>query len=169
MKTIKIDMKNLCAGFTLIELILALTIGAVLTTMAVPSFIDMIRNNRITSQTNDFISTLNYARSEAIKRGTGIIVCSSNDQATCTGSTWQSGWIVQQASDGELLRVHDALDGTSTLSNVEGNNSIQYTTRGLLNGNAATTFRLCVYSGKPGRQIGVSATGRPQSMEYSGC
>ncbi len=169
MNAIKNNVKDLHAGFTLIELMMALAIGAILATMAVPSFIDLIRNNRITTQTNDFISTLNYARSEAVKRGTGIIVCSSNDQATCTASAWQDGWIVQQASNAELLRAHAALGGDSTLSNLDSNTSIQYTSRGLLTGNLATTFDLCVYTGKPGRQINISATGRPRSTEYLGC
>ncbi|MFQ5487385.1 MAG: GspH/FimT family pseudopilin [Gammaproteobacteria bacterium] len=169
MNEIKIDMKNRHTGFTIIELMMALMIGAILATMAVPSFIDLIRSNRVTTQTNDFISTLNYARSEAVKRGTGIIVCSSNDQASCTASAWQDGWIVQQASDGELLRASAALSGNSSLSNLDGNTSIQYTSRGLLNGNLATTFELCIYAGKPGRQIAISATGRPRSTEYLGC
>ena len=157
-------------GFTLIELMMALIISAIRATLAVPSFNDMIRKNRLAAMTNDFVSTLNYARSEAVKRGAGVIVCSSNDQAGCTNTAWKDGWIVQLASTGEMLRAHAALDGPGTeLINIEGKTDLQYTSQGMLSGNAATTFMLCLQAGKPGRQIAITATGRPRSREYNGC
>lgn len=170
MDVIKSDMNDSQTGFTLIELMMVLMISAILAMLAGPSFNEIIRNNRLATMANDFVSTLNFARSEAVKRGAGIIVCSSDDQATCTNTDWKDGWIVQLASTGELIRVHAGLDGSdTTFSNVEGNTSIQYNSRGMLNGNAATTFHLCVYAGKPGRQISITATGRPRSSEYNGC
>lgn len=170
MDVINSDMNDSQTGFTLIELMMVLIISAILATLAAPSFNDIIRKNRLATMTNDFVSTLNYARSEAVKRGTGVIVCSSSDQAGCTNSAWKDGWIVQLASTGEMLRAHEGLDGPgTTLVNIEGKTSLQYTSRGMLNGNAATTFNLCLQSGKPGRQIGITATGRPRSSEYNGC
>jgi type IV fimbrial biogenesis protein FimT len=112
-------------GFTLLELIVALAIGAILVTMAVPSFTTTIQNNRLTAQTNDFVSTLNLARSEAIKRGTRITVCKSADASSCdTGTTgWEQGWIVFVDSDADqvrdagetILQTYASLDSGNTL------------------------------------------------------
>lgn len=162
-------MNKTDSGFTLLELMMALMIGAILATLAVPAFLDTIRNNRLAVQANDFISALNFARSEAIKRGTDITICSSDNQNGCnTTAAWHQGWVVLVTDSGELLRTHAGLKG-STLLNQENNTSIQYNPRGLLSGNAATTFNLCIDSGIPGRQISITATGRPRLSKYTGC
>ncbi|MDD1608287.1 MAG: prepilin-type N-terminal cleavage/methylation domain-containing protein [Methylococcaceae bacterium] len=41
------------SGFTLLELIVAISIAGILMAMAIPSFSDMIRNNRLTTYLND--------------------------------------------------------------------------------------------------------------------
>ena len=74
-------------GFTIIELMMTVTVLALLLGIAVPSFMETVRNNRIISQNNELISSLNLARSEALKRGGSVSVCASADQATCSGST----------------------------------------------------------------------------------
>src|SRR5262245_25530334 len=82
-------------GFTLLELMTAISVMAILLSIGVPSFIQIIRNNRITAQTNELVAALNVARNESIKRGIPVSVCSSTNSATCAGSgTWGTGWIV---------------------------------------------------------------------------
>ena len=56
------------SGFTLIELMMTITILAVVLVVAVPNIRDMIVNNRLAAQANNFIAALTVARSEAIKR-----------------------------------------------------------------------------------------------------
>ena len=112
-------------GFTLVELMVTLTIAAILLTMAVPSFSEFVKNNRLVTQTNDLVTTLNLARSEAIKRGDRVTVCKSSDQLSCSGSgSWDQGWIVfaDVAGDGvvtdpstNIIRVHGQLSGNVTL------------------------------------------------------
>lgn len=94
------------AGFTLIELMITLTISAIILTVAVPSFTTTIQNNRVTTQLNDFVSTLNLARTEAIKRGMRITVCKSPDAVNCNTSTtgWEQGWIVFVDSNADNTR-----------------------------------------------------------------
>ncbi len=116
-------------GFSLIELIVALSIIAILMTTAVPSFFAMIQRDQLTTQANDFISTLSFARAEAASRGTRIVVCkSAAPHSTCAGAgSWEQGWVVftdingddlyTVAADGAngILRIHEALGGNTTL------------------------------------------------------
>jgi len=62
-------------AFTFVELIVALAIAAILMTIGVPSMRDLIRNNRLVAATNTFVSTMNIARSEAIKQGRNATLC----------------------------------------------------------------------------------------------
>ena len=112
-------------GFTLIELVATLAVAGILVGLAVPSFSGVIKNNRLITQENDFVTTLNLARSEAIRRSGRITVCKSSDQASCSGAGgWEQGWIVfnDVNNDGvvtnpttNVLRVHDSLSGGVTL------------------------------------------------------
>jgi type IV fimbrial biogenesis protein FimT len=82
------------AGFTLIELIMGIVILAMVLAIGVPSFASIIRVNRLASQVNEFSVTLNFARSEAYKRGLPVIVCPANAELTdCAGTNWSTGWL----------------------------------------------------------------------------
>ena len=92
-------------GFTLIELLVTISILAILLAIAVPNFITFIQNNRVTSQTNDLVTALNYARSEAIKRGVRTTVCSRATDTSCAASTtWDTGWLVFVDCNGDGVR-----------------------------------------------------------------
>jgi type IV fimbrial biogenesis protein FimT len=86
-------------GFTLVELMIALSIVAIVVTMAVPSFKSLISMTQLRTATSHLVGVLNLARSEAIKRGWPVTVCKSADvgaQApSCDeGAAWQDGWLV---------------------------------------------------------------------------
>ncbi len=100
------------AGFTLIELMIGITVAAILLGIGIPSFQDTIRRNRVTTQTNVVISALAVARSEAVKRGTPVTLCpalgrSGDDQNKCSGDDkWAAnGWIVFSDVRGTLGTV----------------------------------------------------------------
>ena len=83
------------AGFTLLELLITMSIAAILLTIAIPSFRYVTNSNRIAGEVNGLLGDLQFARAEAIKEGRTVTVCISGDGQTCTGSTaWQGGWIV---------------------------------------------------------------------------
>jgi type IV fimbrial biogenesis protein FimT len=85
------------AGFSLIELITGMTVLAVLLAISVPSFSNLIRNQKIATQANSVVGALNYARGEVAARSMPITVCaaSSVDRTECANSTnWQFGWII---------------------------------------------------------------------------
>ena len=84
-------------GFTVLELIVTMTIAAILLSVGIPSFINTIRTNRLASATNEMVSALMYARSEAVKRNLPVILCRSSNGTSCAASGtggWEIGWIV---------------------------------------------------------------------------
>jgi type IV fimbrial biogenesis protein FimT len=97
-------------GFTMIELLVTISIAAIMLTIAIPSFQNFLLNSRLTSHTNDLVLGMAYAKSEAVKRGINVSVCASSNSSTCTG-TWQNGWIVRTAA-GDVLDAHTSYSGT---------------------------------------------------------
>lgn len=112
------------SGFTLVELITTMAIVAVLLTIGIPSIQTMMRNNRVAVHANEFISALNFARSEAVKLGgDSLVILCPGTSSGCSGSDWGNGWIVfvdtdksgNWSSDDMILRVYDALGGNDNL------------------------------------------------------
>lgn len=84
------------AGFTIIELMIVVAIGAFLAVIAVPSFRDVMNNMRQSSALSLLMSDMNQARAEAIKRNARVLVCGRDAAGTdCGGITdWRAGWVV---------------------------------------------------------------------------
>ncbi|MDD4887635.1 MAG: prepilin-type N-terminal cleavage/methylation domain-containing protein [Thiomonas sp.] len=61
-------------GFTLIELLVTVAIAALLLALAVPSFNRLMISSRLTTQANNAVNLLSYARAEAVKRGVNVQV-----------------------------------------------------------------------------------------------
>jgi prepilin-type N-terminal cleavage/methylation domain-containing protein len=93
-------------GFTMVEVLVVITITAILLALAIPSFQTMIRNNRISSASNSLLAAVDLARSEAVRRNTVVTVCrSTNPEVANPGCSsaangpyaaedWASGWII---------------------------------------------------------------------------
>jgi len=94
-------------GFTLLELLVALSILTILISYALPSVSAFIDGQRKIAHLNSMASTLYLARSEAIMRNSEVMVCKSYDGNRCiTSGEWEQGWIVFEDRDGN--RIHDA-------------------------------------------------------------
>ncbi|ADJ28935.1 GspH/FimT family pseudopilin [Nitrosococcus watsonii] len=172
-------------GFTLVELVITLAIAAIITTMAVPSFQEMIRKNRMATQTNEFIAALHLARSEAIKRGQRITVCKSTNSTTssptCNTSNstgWDRGWIVFVDGDENaalatteiILQVHGSLEGGNRLTgNTNVADYISYVPNGMtqLTGGAIQMGTVTLCHPPKANQIIINNTGRVHSTEAS--
>lgn len=153
-------------GFTLIELMITLVVLALMLGWGVPSFLSIIENNRVTTQANTFIAALALARSEAVSKGVTTHV-------SPVGADWSDGWRVwaDYDSDGgmdanEELRVFEALKGQTTFVSNEGINDIPFDPKGYLDVAAGTVYTFSMASpkctGNNGRDIAVTAVGRPQ-------
>ena len=100
-------------GFTLIEMMTALFILAILVALAVPSFRDASLSSKLSGFANDIVASTQLARSEAIKRNVTVTLCASSDGATCDDPDgWEAGWIVLADEGGAneaLVQHHPAL------------------------------------------------------------
>lgn len=74
-------------GFTLVELVITLVVAAVLFSVAIPSFNNLINSNRLTTGTNALVGALNTARMEAIKRNGSVQFCSGSATTNTTSDT----------------------------------------------------------------------------------
>lgn len=171
-------------GFTLIELMITLAVATVLLSTALPNFVQAINNNRLATNTNDFIASLNLARSESIKRGFNVVVAR-------TGANWEDGWQVFvdvdtspaadanvfndngnttpcEAGEDCVLKVYSALPNSFTLRADDDSsfaNFITYSSTG--RSNSGGSFGMCDNSDNSGvpkpnkaRLIAVNMTGR---------
>lgn len=164
-------------GFTLIEMIVVVALVAIISAFALPSFSNLVGGNRMSTQYNMLLSSLSFARSEAIKRNTSVTVCRSNNQTTCVGG-WQNGWIVfvdngvigtVNAPNDTILNVHGALATGNTLS-YAAINKVTYLANGLIAVGDQGTFSFCdTRVGNFGIQIIVTPTGRTRKATDVAC
>lgn len=124
-------------GFTAIELLIVITILAVLTAMALPSFGPMIERWRTNQAVSNITSTLYTARSEAIKRGGRVSVRKiANGTDGCsfasTNQEWSCGWIifVDTDDDGNLDAGEEILQTFPMPTSVD-----------IMNSNSVASFR----------------------------
>lgn len=94
-------------GFTLMELMIVLALAAVILAIGAPNFREFRQNNRLTAAANDFLASVQLARTEAVKRQTIVSICPSDDPAAsdagCSAGEF-SRWIVFEDTDGDCLR-----------------------------------------------------------------
>ncbi len=170
-----IIMKNQQLAFTLIELLVTIAVASIIMVVAVPNMRSTINSNRITTKTNEFVSTLNYARSEAITRsGTQIVIQPVDSDGNVLESPpadnqWGQGWRVwvdenrsNTVDDEEIVRIFQFTDSIK-LKQLSGSVPISYLTRGRINGRA--TFTVCADNHPLGRTLEISWIGRVSLTE----
>lgn len=108
-------------GVTLIELLIAIVVLAILIALATPSFISIMNNNRLTSHANEIVASLQQARMEAVRRNARITVCRTTDGTTCADAGAWTAWLTVVAANGEVLRsdqVKAPVQVTSPLASI---------------------------------------------------
>lgn len=111
-------------GFSLLELMVAVSITGILLAVGVPSFQSTLLKARATTLADRLITAIYYVRSEAISRNTRISLCASRDGSTCEvgAASWNSGWIAIDPAD-TVIKIWQINDTNSQvqLLNLTGN------------------------------------------------
>lgn len=160
-------------GFTILELLIGVTILAITMALAAPNFIDIVKNNRIAGASSDFIGALQLAKTESASSVRPVSICkSNNDGDKCVGGgDWQQGWLVftDLDADGNLdgddtiIFVNQALDDQITFGGTAGvDDSITFNPSGTTSLTSTETLILCDERGfdYSGKGILISITGR---------
>jgi len=101
-------------GFSLIELLVVVSIVSILLLIAVSSYSNWLSRTKSEELVLDLQRSFSLARSAAIKHGGRVRLCGSSDGATCTNS-FNQGWIIfldkdnshQVNDDDTITRVFD--------------------------------------------------------------
>jgi type IV fimbrial biogenesis protein FimT len=129
------------AGFTMTELMVVVAIVAILLSIGVPSYRYVTNSYRMSAEVNSLLGDLQLARSESLKGGLWVVVCTSTTGTSCSGSTaWQNGWLVFQDAnhngqvDGNerIIKVQAAFSGTTpdTFATNDGVSAVTYNREG---------------------------------------
>ena len=158
-------------GLTLVELLVAIALVGAVLGIGLPSFQSMMQSSRMTGDYNSLNASLNFARSEAIKRASAVSLCARATENSC-GEDWSRGWLVfddagatQGFIDAEesVLKSVTREDTTLTIENRARLNTgaatpvarpfIQFRPRGTANWLGAGYFLLCDESGTDGARV----------------
>jgi len=139
---------------------MAIAILAILLTLAIPSFREMILSSKLKSYSANMVSSVYLARGEALKRNMTINLCVSADGQQCTEGNWQDGWIVL-AGDKVILRQQPISQGYN-ITESSGLTNLRFQSSGLAASPAAFIIcRAAPTAGSHERAVTIAITGRP--------
>ena len=152
-------------GFTLIELMVSVSVLAILAALAAPAMAGFIASQRIRAMATNLNLALVKARSEAVKQNTSVTL-------SPLSTSWASGW---QILDPTAPTTNPALDTWSAKGTVAVTTSPSGLTQVVFNANgrvAATTSISFVFTASAtndARCVSVDTSGRPYSKVGSSC
>ncbi|HHW4679115.1 MAG TPA: GspH/FimT family pseudopilin [Xylella sp.] len=106
----KLTPHALSYGFTVLELMVVIAILAILAGLAYPGFINLVNSERLTTSANELVASLQLARTEAIRLGSSVAVCRSENARDCvasTGTPWRR-WVTVPVGATDVLKVNNA-------------------------------------------------------------
>lgn len=143
---------KMCRGFTLLELMVTIAVLAILTTIAIPNFRDLVQNNRVTTQANELVSALTFARTEAVKRGRNVVV---------TVAAANPGWTVTvTTTDGVNTITLRQVDRQGSFVGVTGTATVTFDASGVPNTAATVNMQPGGCTGDKRRSIEVGLSGQ---------
>lgn len=157
-------------GFTLIEIMVAISVLAILMSVGVPSMVDFARNNRRAAAVNALVTDIQQARGDAASAGVDTVLCHSGNGTSCSGSSnpdWSDGWLLFSDLDADggldagepILARHEKRDGITMPSN-----RTRFRFRPGFRSATNGTVAVCVDGGS-NRWVTISIAGRPRLQE----
>ncbi len=148
-------MSKKITAFTLVELMVTISILAILSTIAVPSFNSFINNNKLAAVSNDLYSAVSMARSEAVKLKVEVTLSPVNNN-------WSNGWVITKGAEEstETLFNRGAISKGLSLDSSSSTESIVLDSSGYSRtkhwGDVGVIF---CGSNKSGRKVDVTPSG----------
>ena len=119
-------------GFTLLELVVALTIAGIVFAIGVPGLGSWLAEQELQDRADALLHTLDLARGEAVKRGGRVDVCPGAGDCSAGAMPWEGGWaIVADAARGSAIaRERRAASGITIRGNRPVADYVSYTSMG---------------------------------------
>jgi type IV fimbrial biogenesis protein FimT len=172
-------------GFTVIELLVALAVAAILLTVGVPNLRTFVQNAQTTSTADSFLAAIQRARSEAITRGDAVLLCrtadpSSDSCGTSATEDWTGGWLMYavrnfagevnydntDANHDLIRRGTPAPQGVEITSDDHGNNWLTFGADGSLVEDGTAAYAICDDRGEQaGKLVVIPMVGRPYTTK----
>ena len=151
------------SGITLIEVLITVSVLAIVAAIGVPNFRTLIENNQVRASTNDLSAALHLARSEAIKTRTTVSLCvKAAAQNICdqtNNADWNNGWLVVRNDN--VIRAWDNRSASLDINNTDGHLRFNFSSNGRVLNIVNSNFTVDSTGGKATtREISISQTGR---------
>jgi len=157
-------------GLTLPELLISLSVTSIMTFTALIYLPPLIQSNRMSGEVNRFVTSLQLARSEAVKSGRRLVLCPQTKQHLCgRAADWENGWLLFASEDREwqtdepLILKAPPMAGFIEMRSGNHRKRIVYQPDGS-SGGTNSSFTFCDRRGltRP-RVICLSNSGRPRT------
>lgn len=145
------------AGVTLIELVVAMALLALLATLAAPAMSRLITSQRLKTTASNLHLALVKTRSEALKRNTNVTLTRANND-------WSNGWTIEAGAT--QIDTASAAKGVSIAAGAT--TTVVYAPNGRVTTGAGTVFVLSA-TGVNQRCVSIDGSGRPYAKEGGSC
>jgi type IV fimbrial biogenesis protein FimT len=181
-------------GFTLIEVMITLSVLGILLSIATPSMRSFIEASRMSTVTNEVAGDLFYIRSESLKRRINVYLCPKKSpslevcETSASDANYANGWLMYADcnnngtydttmtcdldGDGttdryELLKVHDSLVNDIT---IKTSSTFQRRIGYKMSGRSSSAGNFCItIASKRSKKIIIAATGRVRIIDIEQC